>query len=112
MSTSPPDIASLTLASHPRLHEAYDYDGSSSRTPFHFATSQGLQQTPYNPLSSIAPKNKSIRTPLPTVCFLSFDLDRSYLVFSNGLRPPPPPTLVLSPLTTTPIFLPQAVLLL
>jgi len=74
MSSSPPDISSLTLHSRPsqqRLHDAYDYDGNNSRNQFHFATSQGLQQSPYtvNPLSSISHsslKNKPIRSGLPT----------------------------------------------
>ncbi|KAF8874640.1 hypothetical protein CPB84DRAFT_1797327 [Gymnopilus junonius] len=72
MSASPPDISSLTLssrASQQRLHDTYDYDSNASRSPFHFATSQGLQQSPYSPLSSIAQsplKNKQVRNPLPT----------------------------------------------
>ncbi|KAF8964112.1 hypothetical protein BDZ97DRAFT_1818018 [Flammula alnicola] len=70
MSNSPPDIASLSLhsrASQQRLHDSYDYEGN--RSPFHFATTQGLQQSPYNPLSSISQsplKNKSLRSALPT----------------------------------------------
>ncbi|KDR81380.1 hypothetical protein GALMADRAFT_134825 [Galerina marginata CBS 339.88] len=69
MSHSPPDISSLTLnsrASHQRLHDAYDYEG---RSQFHYATTQGLPQSPYNPLSSIAQsplKNKPLRSALPT----------------------------------------------
>ncbi|KAF9475675.1 hypothetical protein BDN70DRAFT_226723 [Pholiota conissans] len=73
MSNSPPDIASLTLnsrASQQRLHDSYDYEGNAvNRSPFHFATSQGLQQSPYNPLNSIAQsplKNKPVRSALPT----------------------------------------------
>lgn len=38
MSSSPPDISSLSLSSQQRLHDPYDYDGA--RTPFHFASSQ------------------------------------------------------------------------
>ncbi|PPQ78180.1 hypothetical protein CVT25_015513 [Psilocybe cyanescens] len=69
MSNSPPDISSLTLnsrASQQHLHDSYDYEG---RSQFHFATTQGLQQSPYNPLSSIAQsplKNKPVRSALPT----------------------------------------------
>ncbi|KJA27300.1 hypothetical protein HYPSUDRAFT_131569 [Hypholoma sublateritium FD-334 SS-4] len=50
MTSSPPDIASLTLhsrASQQRLHDSYDYEGESLNRQFHFATSQGLQQSPY-----------------------------------------------------------------
>ncbi|PPQ64666.1 hypothetical protein CVT26_002756 [Gymnopilus dilepis] len=68
MSASPPDISSLTLnprASQQRLNDTYDYDSNNA---FHFATTQGLQQSPYNPLSSIAqsPLKKQVRNPLPT----------------------------------------------
>ncbi|KAF4615331.1 hypothetical protein D9613_002843 [Agrocybe pediades] len=73
MSTSPPDISSLTLHSRPsqqRLHDTYDYDGNnnSSRSPFHFATTQGLQHSPYNnPLSTIPQKPKqSLRSAIPS----------------------------------------------
>ncbi|KAG5645047.1 hypothetical protein DXG03_007226 [Asterophora parasitica] len=73
MTSSPPDISSLSLASRPsqqRLHDTYDYDGNSNNRPqYHFATSPGIQaQSPYNPLS-INPsplKNKPIRSALPT----------------------------------------------
>ncbi|KAH9483830.1 RNA-binding post-transcriptional regulator cip2 [Psilocybe cubensis] len=70
MSSSPPDISSLTLnsrASQQHLHDSYDYDGRSQ--PYHFATTQGLQQSPYNHLASIAQsplKNKPVRSALPS----------------------------------------------
>ncbi|KAF5330524.1 hypothetical protein D9619_005687 [Psilocybe cf. subviscida] len=73
MSYSPPDISSLTLnhrASQQRLHDSYDYEGNTAnRSQFHYATTQGLPQSPYNPLSSIAQsplKNKPVRSALPT----------------------------------------------
>ncbi|KAF8803615.1 hypothetical protein BYT27DRAFT_7109469 [Phlegmacium glaucopus] len=73
MSNSPPDISSLSLSSRPsqqRLHDTYDYDANSAnRSPFHFATSQGLPQSPYNPLTSITHspiKNKPVRSAIPT----------------------------------------------
>ena len=79
MSNSPPDISSLSLSSRPsqqRLHDTYDYDANSvNRSSFHFATSQGLSQSPYNPLTSInqSPiKNKPVRSAIPTVRFSSW----------------------------------------
>lgn len=72
MSSSPPDMSSLSLSSRPsqqRLHDNYDYDANSSRSPYHFATSQGLPQSPYNPLTSITQspiKNKPVRSAIPT----------------------------------------------
>lgn len=76
MSSSPPDISSLSLHSRPsqqRLHDAYDYD--HNRSQFHFATTQGLQQSPYNvgPPTSLTQsplKLKPVRSGLPTVCIL------------------------------------------
>jgi len=77
MSSSPPDISSLSLHSRPsqqRLHDTYDYDGT--RNQFHFATTQGLQQSPYNNVSSLAASishtaiKKPVRSGLPTVCLL------------------------------------------
>ncbi|TFK25073.1 hypothetical protein FA15DRAFT_668946 [Coprinopsis marcescibilis] len=73
MTSSPPDISSLTLshrASQQRLHDSYDYDANGPNRPhYHYATSQGLPQTPYTPLTSMnqSPlKNKStVRNPLP-----------------------------------------------
>nr|GAT55488.1 r3h domain [Mycena chlorophos] len=54
MTSSPPDISSLTLnASHGRLHDSsYDFDGSTApRAQYHFATSTGIPaQTQYPPL--------------------------------------------------------------
>lgn len=71
MTTSPPDISSLSLSSQPRLHDTYDYDGnnSSTRPPYHFATSTGIPvHSQYSPLSAgQSPlKNKPIRSGLPT----------------------------------------------
>lgn len=72
MTSSPPDISTLSLASQQRIHDAYDYDGNAaSRPPYHFNTTQGLQQSSYNPISSLAPsplKSKSaLRAGLPSV---------------------------------------------
>ncbi|KAF7778895.1 hypothetical protein Agabi119p4_3240 [Agaricus bisporus var. burnettii] len=71
MTSSPPDISTLSLASQQRIHDAYDYDGNAaSRPPYHFNTTQGLQQSSYNPISSLAPsplKSKSaLRAGLPS----------------------------------------------
>ena len=60
MTSSPPDIASLTLhsrASQQRLHDSYDYEGESLNRQFHFATAQG----PY------AKPKPAARGALPTV---------------------------------------------
>lgn len=116
MSISPPDLSSLSLSSRPsqqRLHDTYDYD--ANRSPFHFATSQGLPQSPYNPLTSITQspiKNKPVRSAIPTVCFspwIFFDYPPHLPSLSNGLT-----TLLQivgrSLLKTTLIFLPLAVL--
>ncbi|RDB21021.1 hypothetical protein Hypma_011391 [Hypsizygus marmoreus] len=74
MTSSPPDISSLSLSSRPsqqRLHDTYDYEGNSnSRPQYHFATSPGIQaQSPYNALTSMSQsplKNKPVRSALPT----------------------------------------------
>ncbi|TFK42796.1 hypothetical protein BDQ12DRAFT_703166 [Crucibulum laeve] len=74
MTSSPPDISSLSLSSHQsqqqRLHDNYDYDANSgSRAQYHFATSPSIHQPQYNPLSSLSQsplKNKPIRSGLPT----------------------------------------------
>lgn len=119
MTSSPPDISSLSLSSRPsqqRLHDSYDYEGNSgNRSQYHFATSQGMQASPYNPLTSMSQsplKNKPLRSALPTVCIVLISAD--YSLFSdlhtpsNGLiiilR-----TVVLCLLTTTRTFLPLAV---
>ncbi|EAU88415.1 RRM/R3H domain-containing protein [Coprinopsis cinerea okayama7 len=72
MTSSPPDISTLSLSHRPsqqRLHDSYDYDGNgSSRPQYHYATSQGLPQSPYTPLAGMnqSPlKNKSVRAGLP-----------------------------------------------
>ncbi|KAF9052773.1 hypothetical protein BJ165DRAFT_1413179 [Panaeolus papilionaceus] len=73
MSSSPPDISSLTLNSRPsqqRLHDTYDYEGNNTslNRQYHFATTQALQQSPYNPLSTLSqsPLKKQVRSGLPT----------------------------------------------
>ncbi|KAG6812763.1 hypothetical protein H0H92_000678 [Tricholoma furcatifolium] len=58
MTTSPPDISSLTLSSPSRLHDNYDYEARSQ----YFATSTGIPlQSSYSPH-----KNKPIRSAIPT----------------------------------------------
>ncbi|KAH0584113.1 hypothetical protein H2248_009682 [Termitomyces sp. 'cryptogamus'] len=73
MTSSPPDISSLSLSSHSsqqRLNDNYDYEGNNNARPqYHFATSPGIHsQSSYNPLSlNQSPlKNKPIRSALPT----------------------------------------------
>ncbi|KAI0048227.1 hypothetical protein FA95DRAFT_1491329 [Auriscalpium vulgare] len=69
-SSSPPDIAALSLSSQPshqRLHDNYDYDGSNGgngRPQYHFSTSPPV----YNPLAmSQSPlKSKPVRGGLPS----------------------------------------------
>jgi hypothetical protein len=78
MTSSPPDISSLSLSSQQRLHDTYDYEGisgnsanSANRPPYHFATSPGIHaQSQFNPLTGInqSPIKKPIRSALPTVC--------------------------------------------
>ena len=79
-SSSPtPDISSLSLSSHPthqRLHDTYDYDGTSGdvRSQYHFATSPPVPQGQplFQPLSmNQSPlKSKPSRAGLPTVRLL------------------------------------------
>ena len=77
MTSSPPDISSLTLASHTspqRLHDSYDYEGNSpaGRQPYHFATTTGIPaQSAYQGLGvGQSPlKNKPARGGLPTVSY-------------------------------------------
>ncbi|KAI0798084.1 hypothetical protein C8Q75DRAFT_801975 [Abortiporus biennis] len=73
--SSTPDIASLSLsstASQQRLHDTYDYEGTTSgngRNPYHYSTSPPIPaQSQYNPLSlSQSPlKNKPLRSGLPS----------------------------------------------
>lgn len=103
MSSSPPDISTLSLHPQQRLHDAYDYD----RPQFPFATTQGYSVSPLHS----ALKSKPARSGLPSVCFLflsPFLLLLTYS-YSNGWRL----TLQrgdLFPPTTTRIFLPLAVL--
>ena len=104
-STSPtPDIASLSLSSHPaqqRPHDPYDYDGLAAarlqQQQYHFQTSPAVVgQVSYNSLSMNASplKNKPSRAGLPTVrLFSSQSVRRLFLagplIFfpcSNGSR--------------------------
>ncbi|KAF8626152.1 hypothetical protein AX15_005046 [Amanita polypyramis BW_CC] len=65
MSSSPPDISSLSLTSQQRLHDAYDYDGNSPNRPTYH---QFSPQSTY-PLANITQsplKNKPVRSALPT----------------------------------------------
>jgi hypothetical protein len=91
MTSSPPDISSLSLSSHPsqqRLHDTYDYEGNSgnsvnsgNRPPYHFATSPGIHsQSQFNPLTSISqsPLKKPIRSALPTVPSILLFLSSSF----------------------------------
>ncbi|KAH6918764.1 RRM/R3H domain-containing protein [Coprinopsis sp. MPI-PUGE-AT-0042] len=73
MTSSPPDFSTLSLSHRPsqqRLHDSYDYDGNgpSSRPQYHFATSQGLPQSPYAPLSAMnqSPLKKPVRNAIPS----------------------------------------------
>lgn len=63
MSSSPPDISTLSLHPQQRLHDAYDYD----RPQFPFATTQG-----YIPPLQSALKSKPARSGLPSVSFPFF----------------------------------------
>ncbi|KAF5324860.1 hypothetical protein D9611_004536 [Ephemerocybe angulata] len=71
MTTSPPDLSTLSLSHRPsqqRLHDSYDYDPTSANRQYHYATSQGLPQSPYNPIASMnqSPlKAKPLRGTLP-----------------------------------------------
>ena len=74
MTSSPPDISSLSLSSQQRLHDTYDYEGitaiSPNRPSYHFATSPPIHQpSHFNPLTTInqSPIKKPIRSALPTV---------------------------------------------
>lgn len=72
MTSSPPDLSTLSLGSQQRLHDTYDYDAASQpRQQFHFNTSQGLNQSPYTPISSLGQsplKSKpAMRGGLPSV---------------------------------------------
>lgn len=85
MTSSPPDISSLSLSSRPsqqRLHDTYDYEGNTGgngRSPFQFSTSPPIAaQSQYNQLGmNQSPlKNKPLRGGLPTVRHFSPDLYR------------------------------------
>lgn len=75
MTTSPPDISSLSLSHRPsqqRLHDSYDYDATSANRQFHYATTQGLSQSPYNiaGMNQSPLKTKPVRGGLPQVFLL------------------------------------------
>ncbi|KAJ7286007.1 hypothetical protein C8J57DRAFT_1051203 [Mycena rebaudengoi] len=111
MTSSPPDMSSLSLSSsHQRLHDSYDYEGNNpSRTPFHFATSQGLAQSQYSPLTAVgqqSPLRKPVRSALPTQWLDNSD-DRSISPhnnsdFSSAGGSPPPMGHLTSPPPITP----------
>lgn len=121
MTTSPPDISSLSLSHRPsqqRLHDTYDYEGNGgSRPQYHFATSSGIPpQSQYSPLSmGQSPlKNKPLRSALPTVR-IGPDLLRLISVFLNFMCVVSNgsiilPTVVRCPRKTTLTFLPLAAL--
>ncbi|KAF8894440.1 hypothetical protein BD779DRAFT_1501053 [Infundibulicybe gibba] len=70
MTSSPPDISSLSLSPQQRLHDNYDYDGNGGRPQYHFATSTGIPaQSQYNQLTigqGQSPLRKPMRSALPT----------------------------------------------
>ncbi|KAJ3995680.1 hypothetical protein F5050DRAFT_1825409 [Lentinula boryana] len=69
MTSSPPDISSLSLSSQQRLHDSYEYEGSGGNRPqYHFATSPGIPiQSQYNPLTTgQSPLKKPVRGGLPS----------------------------------------------
>lgn len=103
MSSSPPDISTLSLHPQQRLHDAYDYD----RPQFPFATTQGYN---ISPLQS-ALKSKPVRSGLPSVRFPFLCLFYTILTssYSNGWRATPQRGDLFLP-TTTRTFLPLAVL--
>ncbi|KAJ7470377.1 hypothetical protein FB451DRAFT_1474213 [Mycena latifolia] len=100
MSSSPPDVSSLSLSSH--RHDNYDqYETSGGRPQYHFATSPGIPvQSQYNPLTvGQSPlKSKPLRSALPTQWLDNSD-NRSLSPHNNsdfssaGGSPPPMPHL-------------------
>ncbi|KAJ3728876.1 hypothetical protein C8R42DRAFT_279190 [Lentinula raphanica] len=70
MTSSPPDISSLSLSNQQqRLHDSYEFEGSGGNRPqYHFATSPGLPiQSQYNPLTTgQSPLKKPVRGGLPS----------------------------------------------
>ncbi|KAF8644130.1 hypothetical protein AX16_008658 [Volvariella volvacea WC 439] len=73
MTSSPPDISTLSISSQQRLHDSYDYEGnggSAARPQYHFATSTGIPaQTQYSPLAGVSQsplKPKPARNSIPT----------------------------------------------
>ncbi|KAF8636500.1 hypothetical protein AX17_003315 [Amanita inopinata Kibby_2008] len=71
MTSSPPDISSLSLSSQQRLHDSYDYEGNSgNRSQYHhFATIHS--QSTYNPtaIAQSPLQAKPVRSALPTQWF-------------------------------------------
>ncbi|KAJ3775602.1 RRM/R3H domain-containing protein [Lentinula raphanica] len=70
MTSSPPDISSLSLSNQQqRLHDSYEFEGSGGNRPqYHFATSPSLPiQSQYNPLTTgQSPLKKPVRGGLPS----------------------------------------------
>ncbi|KAJ7445797.1 hypothetical protein B0H11DRAFT_2086919 [Mycena galericulata] len=115
MTSSPPDISSLSLSSsHQRLHHDYDsYEdnlNSGTRPQYHFATSPGIPvQSQYNPLTvGQSPlKSKPLRGALPTQWLDNSD-NRSLSPHNNsdfssaGGSPPPVAHLSSPPIAASP----------
>ncbi|KAJ7090193.1 hypothetical protein B0H15DRAFT_837452 [Mycena belliarum] len=109
MSTSPPDVSSLSLSS--RANDNYDqYEHSGGRPQYHFATSPGIPvQSQYNPLTvGQSPlKSKPLRGALPTQWLDNSD-NRSLSPHNNsdfssaGGSPPPISHLSSPPIAASP----------
>ncbi|KIY64904.1 hypothetical protein CYLTODRAFT_357758 [Cylindrobasidium torrendii FP15055 ss-10] len=87
MTNSPPDIASLSLNSQQRLHDNYDYEGSSGGRPqYHYATSPGIPiQSQYNPLTSgQSPSQKPRRGGLPQAWLENPNVDQRSISPQNN----------------------------
>lgn len=88
--TSPPDLSSLSLNSHPqqRLHDSYDYEGSPARQQYFATTSPGniAAQSQFSALTmGQSPlKAKPARGALPTVRFC----DQNGFQFAWLMLPP------------------------
>ncbi|KAF8919552.1 hypothetical protein CPB85DRAFT_1277086 [Mucidula mucida] len=114
MTSSPPDLSTLTLnPQQQRLHDTYDYDGSGGGRPhYHYATSPGIPiQSQYNPLTTGQSPNKKqpLRGGLPTQWLDSSSDARSLSPqnnsdFSSAGGSPPPMNPISPPIApTTPI---------